>query len=46
MAKIKSKSAYEKELKDMIESRTGKKFDPFLLPQVKEIGRASCRERV
>ncbi len=35
MAKIKSKSAYEKELKDMIESRTGKKFDPFLLPQVK-----------
>ena len=35
MAKIKSKSAYEKELKDKIESRTGKKFDPFLLPQVK-----------
>ena len=35
MAQIKSKSAYEKELKDMIESRTGKKFDPFLLPQVK-----------
>ena len=35
MAKIKSKSAYEKELKDMIERRTGKKFDPFLLPQVK-----------
>ena len=35
MAKIKSKSAYEKELKNMIESRTGKKFDPFLLPQVK-----------
>ena len=35
MAKIKSKSPYEKELKDMIESRTGKKFDPFLLPQVK-----------
>lgn len=35
MAKIKSKSAYEKELKDMIESRTGKKFDPFLLTQVK-----------
>ena len=35
MAKIKSKLAYERELKDMIESRTGKKFDPFLLPQVK-----------
>ena len=35
MAKIKSKKAYETELKDMIESRTGKSFDPFLLPQVK-----------
>ena len=35
MAKIKSKKAYEAELKDMIESRTGKSFDPFLLPQVK-----------
>ena len=35
MAKIKSKKAYETELKDMIESRTGKAFDPFLLPQVK-----------
>ena len=35
MAKIKSKKAYESELKEMIESRTGKAFDPFLLPQVK-----------
>ena len=35
MAKIKAKKAYETELKDMIESRTGKSFDPFLLPQVK-----------
>lgn len=35
MAKIKSKKAYEAELKEMIESRTGKSFDPFLLPQVK-----------
>ena len=35
MAKIKSKKAYETDLKDMIESRTGKSFDPFLLPQVK-----------
>lgn len=35
MAKIKSKKAYETVLKDMIESRTGKSFDPFLLPQVK-----------
>ena len=35
MAKIKSKKSYETELKDMIESRTGKSFDPFLLPQVK-----------
>ena len=35
MAKIKSKKVYETELKDMIESRTGKSFDPFLLPQVK-----------
>ena len=35
MAKIKSKKAYEAELKEMIESRTGKAFDPFLLPQVK-----------
>ena len=35
MAKIKSKKAFEAELKEMIESRTGKSFDPFLLPQVK-----------
>ena len=35
MAKLKSKKAYEAELKQMIESRTGKSFDPFLLPQVK-----------
>mgnify|MGYP003479523066 FL=1 len=35
MAKLKSKKAYEAELKEMIESRTGKAFDPFLLPQVK-----------
>ena len=35
MAKVKSKKAYEAELKQMIESRTGKAFDPFLLPQVK-----------
>ena len=35
MAKIKSKKAYETELKDMTESRTGKSFDPLLLPQVK-----------
>ena len=35
MAKIKSKKAYEAELKEMIESRTGKSFDQFLLPQVK-----------
>ena len=35
MAKLKSKKAYEAELKQMIESRTGKAFDPFLLPQVK-----------
>ena len=35
MAKLKSKKAYEAELKEMIESRTGKSFDPFLLPQVK-----------
>ena len=35
MAKIKSKKAFESELKEMIESRTGKSFDPFLLPQVK-----------
>ena len=35
MAKLTSKKAYEAELKQMIESRTGKAFDPFLLPQVK-----------
>ena len=35
MAKLKTKKAYEAELKQMIESRTGKSFDPFLLPQVK-----------
>ena len=34
MAKLKNKKAYEAELKEMIESRTGKSFDPFLLPQV------------
>lgn len=35
MGKIKSKSSYEKELKAMIESRTGKPCESFLLPQVK-----------
>lgn len=35
MARIKSKSSYEKELKAMIESRTGKPCEPFLLPQVR-----------
>ena len=35
MGKIKSKSSYEKELKQMIESRTGKPCESFLLPQVK-----------
>ena len=35
MGKIKSKSSYEKELKAMIESRTGKPCESLLLPQVK-----------
>ena len=35
MARIKSKSAFEKELRSMIESRTGKAFEAFLSPQVK-----------
>lgn len=35
MARIKAKSAYVKELIEMIESRTGKPCESFLLPQVK-----------
>lgn len=35
MARIKSKLSYEKELKAMIESRTGKPCESFLLPQVR-----------
>ena len=35
MARKKTAQGYEKELRDMIESRTGAKMEPWLLPQVR-----------